>query len=513
MDKTLNILDEIGFLIKQFRDIYEDEGYLYGEEITTVRRKLAYAVEDALDGKLISPQMAQEYQEVLQDIWEHNLAGYEDTSERIDRLKEICDRQTNRCTEYDKKTNKAFDLSHSLSLVGLGDKVENSKSILQHVKQLMTSYEQLYTKDGALAAEDALCAVGEAIQQGVADKKIVGNDAEKMMDVLKAIKENAFNDNAHQDKIQEFGVVVDFVLSDVKEDKKEKQTEIKDKEDKEEEKKQEPKEQENQTDNRFNLFNFGKKKNQEPKKEEQKPEEQKQEPEKPKTEEEKTEEEKKERKKPDQKEEVNLADVKNANAGQNKEDKNLVDDESKKIALLVNEYEKAYKEAGSVLDDKVVKVWKELTEAIRDASSKNLIPKELEQKLKEGHEFLRTNLLKYDRQIEGISKLKESLGIGSVENLKQETQEQKIVNQDDRFNFNMGQKKEEVKTPERKIGPQDWLKGIKNLEKKREEHQAEHVTESKFREGIENVNNKGNQERKKTEMLKFLLNGKQIQNE
>ncbi|MCQ2571421.1 MAG: hypothetical protein MJ165_00260 [Alphaproteobacteria bacterium] len=548
MDTTLDILDEIGYLIKEFRGAYEDEGFLFGEEVTNIRRKLNFAIQDALDAKLISPKMAQEYIDVIHEI-DSGRAGYDYTVDRIERLKEICNRQTEQYEQYDNKTTQAFDLSQSLSLVGLNDNVEDSKLVLQNVKQFMKNYEEAYKQNGAMESGDLLCAVGQAIQKGVADKEITAETAERLVDILKDMKYNVFRDNTHQDKIQEFMVVLNNDMSNIKDkDKTVQQTEKQKDEEEPEQVKSDP---------RFDFFNLGKKKPQQ--QDEQKPEAQDPKQAKPND---------------------IFGGIKNAMAGQNKEDKNLTDDQSKKIALLIDGYEKAYKEAGSVKSPEVEESWKKLTDAIKEVVSSKNVPEDVARKLKtvNGMMVLAGNQVGYRDY--ALSKMREALGIREPENIVnqgQQPQEQKrqplsyadlesqgrerieafkekyglsvetrkkynkkqweeILDQElgysdiedkyrkdfrhdmaefywkdpeirDGVRVELPHKSPEVKTPINNKAEQ-LRQGIINVQSKDREAQVE----SKFRQGIENVNEKGADERRKKEMLKLLFNGKHIQN-
>lgn len=72
---------------------------------------------------------------------------------------------------------------------------------------------------------------------------------------------------------------------------------------------------------------------------------------------------------------------------------------------LIKEYSDIYKEKGSILYDGVADVWKRMSDAMNYVIEHKLVSKDVEQQLIDVHNFLRTNALRQDLQLEGIERL------------------------------------------------------------------------------------------------------------
>lgn len=204
MNKTLETLDDIRYYVKRFQEAYDYEMSLFGEETSQSWIKLVHLVNDAEEDKLISKDIAQEYRTVLEDIRNHNGDYYDNTAERINKLLDINNQQTDDCKNAEGKLSEAF----SIKWKNENKQTEDTKKDLQHISDLMRFYENSYSQNGALESVDMLCDIMNGIKNAVENETISESTAKALIKPLEEIKDNLFNDEVQKRKIQEFNDIL-----------------------------------------------------------------------------------------------------------------------------------------------------------------------------------------------------------------------------------------------------------------------------------------------------------------
>jgi hypothetical protein len=206
MNETIKILDELYQYIDRLESVYEDEGSLMNSETGRVFRIINEILYEAEVKHLLSKEMIQEYRDVLQDMKEHMGASYDDTKERFKKFKDIVNQHTDKCETSDRKLSEAFEIETK------GDQAEDSEKSLQHISSLMRSYESSYLQNGALESLDMFYDVVNSIKEAVQNKDMSEATAKELLEPLKTIRDNVFDDEAQKEGIQKFNSILQSKL-------------------------------------------------------------------------------------------------------------------------------------------------------------------------------------------------------------------------------------------------------------------------------------------------------------
>ena len=411
-DKTLEILDVIGTNISIMRHV----GGFYGDDALRAYKNLADALEDAKNFHLLSQDMIQEYIRVLQDVHEGNM----DFDDGFNRLAFINETQTDDYNVAKKKMANSLDMDGNL--VELVDKQDDSKSYLNTISELMQVYQSAYDRFGEMDSVDQLCAVGNAIKDGVEQNKLSKQSAEELMKPLQEINDYFFNESAQEDAVRRFYDLLQDKLSKEdekgskgKDDNTQKNTEngangniindgvvlgqnigravknivkgIKEAEEKNIEKAVSKAEKEQKRDMTARDVV-------------QSPTDDKR----------KLEEELQQQDKVADKQDVKKQEAQKTDKP--KEEKTDKEQALENMRRLLQEYKDVYTRVGSVIDPdhpEVGETWKKLTESIGYVLDNNFVSEGVANQLREGHEYLRTNALNSERQFDGMEKLSNAM--------------------------------------------------------------------------------------------------------
>ena len=196
-DKTLNMLDEIHGYISRMLDI----GDWYDDDYHRSFENLLDALEYAQQYQLLSKKMIQEYKEALQ----------RDSGKSLEDLMNINNRHTQDYEQASKKMSDSLDLEANITQ--WKDNEKDDVLELNNVRRLVDLFGRSYDDIDALNSVDDLCKVGEEIKKGLEEKKISRKTAEILMEPLRDIKDNIFNDDIVRGKIGEFNKSLQDVLS------------------------------------------------------------------------------------------------------------------------------------------------------------------------------------------------------------------------------------------------------------------------------------------------------------
>lgn len=189
-NRTLETLDYFRGLIASL-----DNGY---NEPMDVLIRLRQAINDALEDKIISQQMYDDYQELF-DNQMHGMGL------RTEDLLEVANRHL---AQFDGAYNQ-MTKSLEFDKDAVQNSEKDSKEVLEQIKDAMEKYADAYSEqNGALSAVVEFSDIGNIIKDALKEDKLSKSTALRLLEPLQHMKEDMFNPGTQKSKYDAFQNII-----------------------------------------------------------------------------------------------------------------------------------------------------------------------------------------------------------------------------------------------------------------------------------------------------------------